>query len=31
VNVDPSKRSALVKFKTIEAAEAAAAAYFNKK
>lgn len=30
MNVDPSKRSALVKFKTIEAAEAAAAAYFNK-
>jgi hypothetical protein len=30
VNVDPAKKSALVKFKTIEEAEAAAAAYFSK-
>jgi hypothetical protein len=28
--VDPAKKSALVKFKTIEEAEAAAAAYFSK-
>ena len=30
MNTDLSKRSALVKFKAIEEAEAAAAAYFNK-
>ena len=30
MNVDLSKRSALVKFKEVEEAEAAASAYFNK-
>lgn len=30
VNVDLQKRSALVKFKSIESAERAASAYFNK-